>query len=184
MPPSKPSFSTSAPVGSATVNAPPLISKKKAAYLAASKAPTLLGTPILCASVNAIVRSATQAQRSVIARSGTTRRKDHRRSAKSPPPAPLNVYLSFPSPSMATDPSPSDALGLGASTEADGTQHAAAPRPPRAHNDLRNRLDKRRSSPAGTAPAPDRVPPSIAPEPPRAYRDPDLASSPSDVGAS
>jgi hypothetical protein len=124
MPNSKPSFSTSAPVGSATVKAPPLISKKKAAYLAASKKPTLLGTPILCASVNAIVRSATHAQQKAIARSGTTRRKDHRRrirrSAKSPPPAPLNFYLSFPSSSTATEPSPVAALCSGACTEADG----------------------------------------------------------------
>ena len=111
MPHTKPSSSTSAPVGSATVKAPPLISKRKAANLAASQLPTLPGTPLLCASVNAIVRSATQAQRAAIARSSTTRRKDHRRSAKSPPPPPLQFFLSFPSSSTATAPSPADALG-------------------------------------------------------------------------
>ncbi len=122
MPPSKPSSSTRAPVGSATVKASPLISKRKAAYLAASKAPILPGTPILCASVNAIVRTMAHAQRTAIARSSKARRKDHRRSSKSPPPAPLNFYLSFPSPSTATDPSPSDALGLGDRTEAEEIQ--------------------------------------------------------------
>jgi hypothetical protein len=86
MPSSKQRISTSAPVGSPTVKAPPLISKNKATFLAATKKPTLMGTPILCASVNAIVRSATYAQQKAVSRSSSSRRKEHRRSNKSPPP--------------------------------------------------------------------------------------------------
>jgi hypothetical protein len=168
MPHSKPSISTGAPVGSATAKAPALISKRKAAHLAAAQIPTLPGTSLVCASVNAIVRSASQAQRAATARGSTSRRKDLRRSAKSPPPQQLQFYFSFPSSSTDTATSPAVALGTGSRTEVDQIQHAAPPRPTRPDNDLRNRLDKRRSALTGAASALDTAPPRNALNPPPA----------------
>jgi hypothetical protein len=166
MPSSKQRISTSAPVGSPTVKAPCLISKNKANFLAATKKPTLMGTPILCASVNAIVRSATYAQQKAVSRSSSSRRKEHRRSTKSPPPAPMNFYLCLPPSSTAAEPSPAASPGPGTSTAADENRHTAAPKALRSANDLRNRLDERRSVLAGTTPSLDKISPRIASDPP------------------
>jgi len=136
-----------------------------------------MGTPILCASVNAIVRSATHAQQKAVSRSSSSRRKEHRRSNKSPPPAPMNFYLCLPPSSTAAATSPAEPPDPGVSSEADAPQTTAALKPPRTANDLRNRLDARRSVPAGTTPAPDRVssrtasvPPTSTSAPPSAPR--------------
>ena len=175
MPSSKQRISTCAPVGSPTVKAPCLISKNKAKFLAATKKPTLMGTPILCASVNAIVRSATYAQQKAVSRSSSSRRKEHRRSTKSPPPAPMNFYLCMPPSSTAAATSPAEPPGPGTSTEADETQRTAAPKALRSANDLRNRLDARRSVLAGTTPSLDKISPRIASDPPTATSAPPSA---------
>ena len=182
MPSSKQRISTSAPVGSPTVKAPCLISKNKAKFLAATKKPTLMGTPILCASVNAIVRSATYAQQKAVSRSSSSRRKEHRRSTKSPPPAPMNFYLCMPPSSTAAATSPAEPPGPGTSTEAGETQRTAAPKALRLANDLRNRLDDlrnrldaRRSVLAGTTPSRDKISPRIASDPPTATSAPPSA---------
>jgi len=144
-----------------------------------------MGTPILCASVNAIVRSATYAQQKAVSRSSSSRRKEHRRSNKSPPPAPMNFYLCLPPSSTAAATSPAEPPGPGTSSEADAPQTTAAPKPPRTANDLRNRLDARRSVPAGTTPAPDRVssrtasvPPTSTSAPPSAPPRPSITPPP------
>jgi hypothetical protein len=159
MPHSKSSVSTGAPVGSATAKAP-----RKAASLAASRIPTLPGTPLICAAVEAIVCSASKARRTTVARSAP-RSKDLRRSSKSPPP-PLQLYFLFPSSS--TDTAASPTLSTGASTSMEPTQHSAPPRPTISDNDLRTYLNQRRPVLTGAAPALDTAPPCRAKDPPPA----------------
>jgi hypothetical protein len=72
------------------------------------------------------------------------------------------TLLSFPSSSTDTAASPTLALGTGARTAKEQTQHAAPPRPPRPDNDLRNHLDKHRPASTGAAPALDAAPPRRA----------------------
>jgi hypothetical protein len=180
MSPPKTSSGLCAQCGSATSRAAELFSKRKSARMASPQGVPLPGIKAICASLQVIVRCVNKTRRPIIGK-GPSRRKDLRRSSKSPPPRPLTLNVYFPSspttsPTEPTPPPP-PSLGTGTITLADPIRIAEPPRKARAGNDLRHFLAQRRAASdeaaATSAPAPPhraRDPPPATPTPPGASR--------------
>ena len=171
MPSSTPkSVGLQAPCGSATLKTlPPTLISKATRRAAEAQCPT---TDSVCAAVAALARSV-KPRTSATSRLAS-RRKDHRRPSKSPPPTTTvnqTFYVNFPSlqPPAATSselaPPSSATPGHGSVTAKELSRPSAAPKGALAGNDLRNFLARHRTALGDPAATPALALPSPAQDP-------------------